>query len=136
VERLKYPVHAYAWTSSWSNETRNLIDRAMQLGFNMIEIPLMEVELVNPHAIKQRLSAVGLGVCTSTVLPESADITGEDQDTRRRGGDYLKRCINVTAETRASIGSTYMWRKLADYSDQLLTDGLPYPKGLEAKYCR
>ena len=98
MSKLRYAVHAYAWTTSWSNQTLDLIDRAKALGFDLIEIPLMEIEKVDPTAIKQRLDAVGLGVCTSTACSEDTDITGEDEATRQRGIDYLKACVKATAE--------------------------------------
>jgi D-psicose/D-tagatose/L-ribulose 3-epimerase len=120
--KLKYAVHAYAWTGSWSNETLNLIDRAKQLGFDMIEIPLMEVELVDPDAIRRRLEDVGLDVCTSTALSESSDITADDEAGRQRGVRYLKQCIKATAEMGASVftGVTYsaLGRKIARAPDE------------------
>ncbi len=119
---LKYAVHAYAWTGSWSNETLNLIDRAKQLGFDMIEIPLMEVELVDPEAIRKRLDEVGLDVCTSTACSESSDITADDEAGRRRGVDYLKQCIKATADMGATVftGVTYsaLGRKIDSMPDE------------------
>ena len=47
--KLQYAVHAYAWTTSWSNKTLDLIDRAKNLGFDVIEIPLMEIDLIPTH---------------------------------------------------------------------------------------
>jgi D-psicose/D-tagatose/L-ribulose 3-epimerase len=35
----------------------------------------------------------------------------------------------------AMAAATCMWRRLAESSDQLLSDGLAYLRGLEAKYC-
>jgi D-psicose/D-tagatose/L-ribulose 3-epimerase len=120
--KLKYAVHAYAWTGSWSNETLDLIDRAKQLGFDMVEIPLMEVELVDPNAIRRRLDDVGLDVCTSTACSESSDITADDEAGRRRGVDYLKQCIKATAGMGASVftGVTYsaLGRKIARAPDE------------------
>jgi len=120
--KLKYAVHAYAWTGSWSNETLNLIDRAKQLGFDIIEIPLMEVELVDPATIRKRLDAVGLEVCTSTALSESSDITADDEAGRQRGVRYLKQCVKATAEMGASVftGVTYsaLGRKIARAPDE------------------
>ena len=52
MNNLKYAVHAYAWTSSWSNKTLWLIDHAKKLGFDVIEIPLMEIDLIDPDKIK------------------------------------------------------------------------------------
>ncbi len=119
---LKYAVHAYAWTGSWSNETLDLIDRAKQLDFDMIEIPLMEVELVDPDAIKRRLGEVGLDVCTSTACSESSDITADDEAGRRQGVDYLKECIKVTAGMGATVftGVTYsaLGRKIDTMPDE------------------
>ena len=47
---LTYAVHAYAWTKSWSNATLDLIDRSAALGFDLIESPLMEIDLFDPTA--------------------------------------------------------------------------------------
>jgi D-psicose/D-tagatose/L-ribulose 3-epimerase len=120
--KLKYAVHAYAWTGSWSNETLDLIDRAQQLGFDMIEIPLMEMELVDPDAIRRRLDEVGLGVCTSTACSEANDITADSEVGRRQGVEYLKRCIKATAEMGATVftGVTYsaLGRKIARMPDK------------------
>ena len=98
MSRLHYAVHAYAWTTSWINETLDLIDRTKTLGFDLIEIPLMEIGKIDPAAIKQRLEDVGLGVCTSTACSEDTDITGEDKATQQRGVEYLKACVKATAE--------------------------------------
>ncbi len=107
--KLKYAVHAYAWTGSWSNASLDLIDRAKALGFDMIEVPLMEIDLVDAAAVKKRLSAVGIGVCTSTACSPETDPTAEDEPGRKKGIEYLKRCVDATAEMGATIftGVTY-----------------------------
>jgi len=106
---LKYAVHAYAWTGSWSNDTLDLIDRAKALGFDLIEVPLMELEKIDPAAIKARLERVGLGVCTSTAVAEADDPTSDNPAVRERGLDYLKRCVKATADMGATVftGVTY-----------------------------
>jgi len=100
---LKYAVHAYAWTPSWSNDTLDLIDRAKALGFDMIEIPLMEIDLVDASKIRRRLDAVGIDVITSTVLAMDCDLTADDEKTRAAGVDYLKRCVQATADMGAGV---------------------------------
>lgn len=95
---LKYAVHAYAWTSKWSNATLDLIDRAKEFGFDFIEIPLMDIDLVDPQRIKERLDRVGIGAITSTALQEHQDVTNGDPEIRRRGIEYLVRCVKVSAE--------------------------------------
>jgi D-psicose/D-tagatose/L-ribulose 3-epimerase len=109
MAHLKYAVHAYAWTPQWSNKTLDLIDRAQGLGFDVIEIPLMDLELVDAAAIRQRAAAVGIGLCTSTACSEVTDPTGENEATRRRGIEYLKGCVKATAGMGATVftGVTY-----------------------------
>jgi D-psicose/D-tagatose/L-ribulose 3-epimerase len=95
--RLRYAVHAYAWTSSWSSADLPLIDHVSELGLDAIEIPLMEPDSVDPAAIGERAQAAGLDVVTSLALPEDADPAHEDAAVRRRGLQLLVRCIDLTA---------------------------------------
>ncbi len=91
-----------AWTAHWSDESLPLIDRVAELGLDFIEIPLMDVDDVHPGPIRKRLDAVGIDVVTSTVLGAATDITSADPEVRAAGLDYLRRCVDVTAELGAS----------------------------------
>jgi D-psicose/D-tagatose/L-ribulose 3-epimerase len=102
MSHLRYAVHAYAWTTSWSNETLDLIDHTKEIGFDLIEVPLMEIEKVDPARIRERLAAVDLDVCTSTACSEINDLTGEDETTRQRGIKYLESCVKATAAMGAT----------------------------------
>jgi len=114
---LKYAVHAYAWTNSWSNDTLHIIDKARELGFDLVEVPLMEIDLVDAAAIKERAAAAGMGLCTSTACAEATDPTGEYEAVRRAGLAYLKQCIQATADMGGTVftGVTYsaIGRKIA-----------------------
>jgi D-psicose/D-tagatose/L-ribulose 3-epimerase len=106
---MRYAVHAYAWTSSGSNDDLDLIDHAASLGLDAIEIPLMELDAVDPGAIQDRTERVGNDVLTSVVCPEDADPSSEDQRVREAGRDFLTRCVDATADMGATIftGVTY-----------------------------
>lgn len=98
---MKLGIHAMAWTPHWSDESLPLIDRVAELGLDLIEIPLMDVEDVHPAPIRARLDAAGIDVVTSTVLSASTDITSADPEVRAAGLAYLRRCVDVTAEMGA-----------------------------------
>jgi D-psicose/D-tagatose/L-ribulose 3-epimerase len=106
---MRYAVHAYAWTSSWSNADLDLIDHAASLGLDAIEIPLMELDAVDPGAIRGRVERVGIDVLTSVVCPEDADPSSEDERVRDAGRDFLTRCVDATADMGATVftGVTY-----------------------------
>lgn len=109
MEQLKYAVHAYAWTNSWSNETLDIIGKARQLGFDLVEVPLMEIEKVDAAAIKARAADAGMGLCTSTACSESTDPTAEDGAVRAEALKYLKQCVKATADMGGTVftGVTY-----------------------------
>ncbi|MDY6913586.1 MAG: sugar phosphate isomerase/epimerase family protein [Planctomycetota bacterium] len=110
---LKYAVHAYSWTSQWSNDCLRLVQHVKDLGLDLIEIPLMDIDLVDPAAIKAELEKVGLGVCTSTALSASVDITSDDADVRRAGLAYLKECVRKTAAMGADCFSGVIYSAIS-----------------------
>jgi D-psicose/D-tagatose/L-ribulose 3-epimerase len=99
---VKLGIHAMAWTAHWSDDSLPLIDRVAALGLDFIEIPLMDVDDVHPTPIRKRLDGAGIDVVTSTVLSEATDITSAAPEVRAAGIDYLRRCVDVTAEVGAS----------------------------------
>jgi len=106
---ISYAVHAYAWTSSWSNDDLPIIDRAAALGLDAIEIPLMELDAVDPTAIRERADAAGLDVLTSVVCADDTDPSSEDDRVREAALDFLYRCVDATAAMGATVftGVTY-----------------------------
>ena len=108
-EQISYAVHAYAWTSSWSNEDLPILERAAALGLDAVEIPLMELDAVDPAAIRERADAAGLGVLTSVVCADDTDPSSEDDRVREAALDFLNRCVDATAAMGATVftGVTY-----------------------------
>jgi D-psicose/D-tagatose/L-ribulose 3-epimerase len=103
MPRLQYAVHAYAWTNRWTAKDESLIDHSKELGFDVIEIPLMDLDEIHPASIRARLSKNELGVVTSTALPLDADITSDDPAIRESGLAYLKACIDRTSDMGGKV---------------------------------
>lgn len=108
---MKLGIHAYAWCSQWSNDTLDLIDRVKGLGLDFIEIPLMALETFDAKAISQRLHQVGIETCTSTVLLNDTDITSDDPAIRKKGVEYLKKCVDATSQIGAHNFSGVIYSK-------------------------
>jgi D-psicose/D-tagatose/L-ribulose 3-epimerase len=108
-ERIRYAVHAYAWTSSWSNDDLPTVDHAAALGLDAIEIPLMELDAIDPGAIRERAEGAGLDVLTSVVCAEDTDPSSEDEAIRAAALEFLIGCVDATADMGADVftGVTY-----------------------------
>lgn len=101
MEGLRYAVHAYAWVSRWTQDALPLLGKARELGFDAFEVPLMDLEEVNPRDIRREAERLGLLIVTSTVLAEDTDVSSPEEDVRRRGLEYLLRCVEVSGEMGA-----------------------------------
>ncbi|HEX3050412.1 MAG TPA: sugar phosphate isomerase/epimerase family protein [Aggregatilineaceae bacterium] len=119
--KLRYSVHAYAWTTSWSNETLNLINHAKSLGFDLIEIPLMEIEKVDPAAIKRRAEEVNIGVITSVACSEPRDLTADSEAVRKHGVEYLKQCVKAAADMDAQVVTGVIYSAIGRKIDSMPT---------------
>lgn len=106
---LKFGIHPYIWTAQWNENSLPLIPRAKQAGFDFIEIPLVDLEFINPLAIFHELKEEGMFCTCSTGLNQTTDITSEDKKVRRSGVDFLKKCIDLTTKMGAHFfsGVTY-----------------------------
>lgn len=103
---MQLGIHAYAWCSEWSNKTLDILDTAKKEGLDFLEIPLMKLEDFDPKAVLRRKNEVGIDVVTSNVLlADEHDITSENPDHRRGGIEYLKRCVDATAEVESDCFS-------------------------------
>ena len=114
---MKLGVHAYAWTSEWNNSQLGLIGRCARLGLDLIEIPLMRLDLCDPAAIKAECERNDLAVCTSTVLNAQTDLTGDSESVRQAGIEYLKACVKTTADMGGSTFSGVIYSEIGKKSD-------------------
>jgi D-psicose/D-tagatose/L-ribulose 3-epimerase len=117
MRKLQYAAHVLAWTTSWSNDTLHLIDHAKELGFDYIEIPLLELEKVDPPKIRERLDRVGLGVCVSTACSEETDVSADEAEIRKRGVEYLKQCVHAAHEIGANCFSGVLYSAMGGKLD-------------------
>ena len=106
---ISYAVHAYAWTSSWSNRDLPILDRAAGLGLDSVEIPLMELDAVDPLAIRERAERAGIGLLTSVACADDTDPSSEDDSVREAARGFLLGCVDATAAMGAQVftGVTY-----------------------------
>ena len=113
---MSYAIHAYAWTSSWTSGDLGILDHAADLGLDGVEIPLMELDAVDPAAIRERAARAGVQLRTSVACADDTDPSSEDGRVRENARAFLERCVDVTAEMGARVftGVTYssLGRKL------------------------
>lgn len=109
---MKLGVQGNVWRNQWDKDPKSIISHVKHLGFDFIEIPIMNLKDLDVSVLKNTLEDFQLDVCTSTILiDDSVDITNSDEDKRRNGINYLKRCIKATNDLGAKFFSGIIYTK-------------------------
>lgn len=94
---MKFGIHVSLWTDSWTEDYLPFIEKAANLGFDAVEVPLMDPASVDLPALRRAVEAVGVGIYCGTGLGPDTDISSADEAARRRGLDHLKVCLDIAA---------------------------------------
>ncbi|MEM7736427.1 MAG: sugar phosphate isomerase/epimerase family protein [Deinococcota bacterium] len=108
---VQFGAHAFVWIGEWTLEAGNAAIRdAARLGFDFIEIPLLDPDTFNAEAHRAVLEEVGISAACSLVLPKDAHmphvpdkaihflIRALDQ-VEALGSNYLGGCIAYSLGT-------------------------------------
>ncbi|MGH9378419.1 MAG: sugar phosphate isomerase/epimerase family protein [Terriglobia bacterium] len=100
---MKYGVNTMVWTTHVSEQHRLLFSRIREWGFDGVELFLSPSEPSGLPAVKRILEDLGLERATCSVLPREANLISADPQVRARGVEFLKECIERTAELGAQL---------------------------------
>jgi D-psicose/D-tagatose/L-ribulose 3-epimerase len=98
-------VHALVFAGSWAKKDRErAVAAAAKLGYDLIEIPLLDPTSVDAAATVKLLEREGIRAVTSLGLNFKADISSADAAVAKRGETLLNRALAVTRD----LGAAYM----------------------------
>jgi D-psicose/D-tagatose/L-ribulose 3-epimerase len=100
---MKYGVNTMVWTTRVDERLAFLFVKIKQWGFDGVELFLSPDEPVSIASVNKMLDAAGLERTTCSVLPRDANLVSADAKVRARGVEFLKRCLDRTAELDAKL---------------------------------
>jgi len=95
---VKFGVHLFLWTERFDKSAIRFIEKAKRFGFDGVEIPLMELDLIDVEATRRELKKHEVDCLGSLGLSLDQDITSDDEDVRRNGIEFMKRCVDVVSQ--------------------------------------
>jgi D-psicose/D-tagatose/L-ribulose 3-epimerase len=99
----KLGVHALVWVGGWSEaDTEKAVRSTAELGYDFIEIPLLNPYGFPVELTRRQLEQHGIGGTASLGLSAATDISSEDPETVRRGEDLLGTAVSVVRDLGAS----------------------------------
>ena len=98
-------IHALVWSGTWNlKDIENSIKLSKQLGYDLIEIPLLDPFNFDIKNTKKYLDKYKFNSVTSLGLSEETDISSSEEQHRINGKKILEKALDVTFE----LGSDYM----------------------------
>lgn len=109
LKPMLFGASTFIWTSPFGNDKLYLARHVAELGFDFLEICIEDPELVSGSAVREAAMEAAVSVSLCGAFGPDRDISDQEADGRRRGLEYLKRCIELAAEAGAPnvIGPMY-----------------------------
>jgi D-psicose/D-tagatose/L-ribulose 3-epimerase len=101
----KLGVHAFVWEKGWTHEEcARAIGRTAEVGYDLIEISVLDTKLVDIDYTRKQLEAAGLAATMSMGLDDSTDISSNDPEKTARGQQRLTDFVHLCRD----IGATHL----------------------------
>ena len=101
----KLGVHAFVWEKGWSREEcARAIGKTAEVGFDLIEISIMDPAAVDTAFTRAQLEKAGIGATFSFGLDDSCDISSTDPARIAAGEAQLNLALSMARD----IGATHV----------------------------
>ncbi len=98
-------VHALVWVGDWSEPSARLaVESTREVGFDILEIPLLDPWSVDPAMTRRLLDDNGLQATCSLGLGRDTDVSSEDASVVAKGRDLLAAAV----EAAHGFGATHL----------------------------
>jgi D-psicose/D-tagatose/L-ribulose 3-epimerase len=109
-------LHALVWAGDWTPESaRRAIENTKKIGFDLIEIPILEPETFDIEMTRQLLADNDLRAACSLGLSADTDVSSEDPAVVARGRDRLAAAIDVASGIGAGNLCGVLYSQLGKY---------------------
>lgn len=92
---ITFGVSTWLWTSPFNREALGLFPTIKSMGFDMVEIPIEDPELIPIEATRQALEDNGLSPIICGAFGPSKDLTHEDTTVHQNCLDYIQACFDI-----------------------------------------
>lgn len=118
---MKIGIHLSVFTKSWDEDVLKYIPRVKEIGYDSVEIPLLNPNAFDVKRARKLLKEHNLSVSCGTGLNPLTDITSVEDSIRRNGINHLKKCVDICADLGAKTLNGVIhspWGMMVPRSDQ------------------
>ncbi|MFT4567918.1 MAG: D-psicose/D-tagatose/L-ribulose 3-epimerase [Saprospiraceae bacterium] len=95
--QIKYGVSTWLWQSPFNTASISLFPKIKAMGYDIVEIPVEDPELIEGKVIKKALADNGLMPTVCGVFGSTKDLTSDDISLQENCFRYVERCFELCA---------------------------------------
>ena len=99
----KVGMNLFVWTMSMDEELSDTLSFLKTSGFDFVEVPINDIDILKWKQIGRQLHALELAVQSCTICSPDHSLISPDPVIRRAGIDYLKQVVECSAAMGSSI---------------------------------
>lgn len=100
---MKIGVSTFVWVSPFSSEHVALLEKAKDIGYDIIEIAVEDRNLIDWSLMKQTARDLGLDITISGAFGASRDISSDQAEIRAEGLAYIVDCAEIAHEMGSPV---------------------------------
>lgn len=100
---MKFGASTFIWVSPFSTEAFDLIPKAKNMGYDILEIAVEDKNLIDWVKLKNLSKEVGIGLTISGAFGTERDISSNDPRIREQGVQYIIECIRLAEKMDSPI---------------------------------
>jgi len=91
--KLTFGVSTWLWTSPFHTETISLFPKIKEMGFDFVEIPIEDPDIIDAEKVKAALDQYGLSAVACGAFGPERDLTHQDPRVHQTCFDYIEKCF-------------------------------------------
>jgi len=100
---FKLGVDTMIWVEEFTTQSLPIINKAKELGFEVIDININHPERFPAKEVKARLKEVGIEAVTTIGLNKDSNLISPDPAVRKNGEKTMKRMVDINMEIGSKI---------------------------------
>jgi len=100
---FKFGVSSFIWSENFSKNDLNLIEKAKNAGFEVIDLLISNPADFPSKEVKRITGELGIVPTTITVLNNETNLIDQNPKIRKKGIDFLKKLIDINTEIGSGI---------------------------------
>jgi len=120
--RVRYGLNLLVYTAAFSRDQVTLIDRVAQMGFDGVEIPFNDLDLLDAPATRAACEKAGMGVTACCVLLPGANLCSGEAAERAAGVGRLRQMVDLAAEMGADAVAGPLYAPVGHLTGRARTD--------------